>query len=117
MIKTHHFVWATSAVALALAASVVTQGYDTGALLKFRSDREATLKADNGWLTVAGLHFLNQGENRIGSDPTNDIVLDFPSVPKHAGVITMNGTSVRIRAAKGQTLTINDKQVTESELH
>ena len=60
--------------------------------MKFRADRETTLKADNGWLTVAGLHFLNQGDNRIGSDPSNDIVLDFPSVPKHAGVITMNGT-------------------------
>ena len=49
------------------------------ALTKFRADRETTLKADNGWLTVAGLHFLNQGDNRVGSDPTNDIVLDFPA--------------------------------------
>lgn len=91
--------------------------YDVASLLKFRAEREATLKADNGWLTVAGLHFLEQGDNRVGSDPSNDIVLDFPSVPKHAGVITMNGTNVRIRAATGQTLIINDKPVQESELH
>jgi uncharacterized protein (DUF1684 family) len=32
-------------------------------------------------------------------------------------VITLNGTNVRIRAAEGQTLTINDKPVSESELH
>lgn len=102
---------------LVLGAAVTAQQYDTAALTKFRSDREAALKADNGWLTVAGLHFLNQGENRIGSDQSNDIVLDFPGVPKHAGVITMKGTSVSIKAAPGQTLTINDKQVTESELH
>lgn len=76
-----------------------------------------TLKRDTGWLTVAGLHFLNQGENRIGSDPSNDIVLDFPSVPKHVGVITVAGTAVRIRAAEGQTLIINDVAKTESELH
>src|SRR5918996_3829103 len=97
-------------IALSLAAGVAAQQYDTAALTKFRSDREATLKADNGWLTVAGLHFLNQGENRIGSDPSNDIVLDFPGVPKHAGVITMKGTSVSIKAAESQMLTINDKQ-------
>ena len=104
-------------LALALSAVVAAAQYDTAPLMKFRADREATLKADNGWLTVAGLHFLNQGDNQIGSDPGNDIVLDFPSVPKHAGVITMNGTAVRIKAADGQTLIINDKPVTESELH
>jgi len=107
----------TLILALTLVAAVAVQEYDSAALAKFRADRATTLTADNGWFTVAGLHFLNQGENRVGSDPSNDIVLDFPSVPKHAGVITMNGTSVRIKAAEGQTLTINDKPVTESELH
>jgi len=102
---------------LAVATGLTAQPYDTAALAKFRADRETTLKGDNSWLTVAGLRFLNQGENRIGSDPTNDIVLDYQSVPRHAGVITMNGTAVRIRAAEGQTLTINGKPVTESELH
>jgi uncharacterized protein (DUF1684 family) len=104
-------------IALVIAAQPAAQQLDIAALTKFRSDREATLKADNGWLTVAGLHFLNPGDNRIGSDPSNDIVLDFPSVPKHVGVITLKGTSVRIRAAEGQTLVINDKPLTESELH
>jgi uncharacterized protein len=105
------------AVVLGTASGAGAQQYDTAALAKFRADRETTLKADNGWLTVAGLHFLNPGDNRIGSDPSNDIVLDFPSVPKQVGVITMNGTAVRIRAAEGVTLTINDKPVRESELH
>ena len=103
--------------ALAISATLAAQQYDTEALAKFRADREATLKADTGWLTVAGLHFLNAGDNRVGSDPSNDIVLDFPAVPKHVGVITLKGTSVRIRAAEGQTLTINDKPVSDSELH
>lgn len=109
-------------LALSAALSAATQQYDTAKydtapLMKFRADREVTLKADNGWLTVAGLHFLNQGDNSIGSDPSNDIVLDFPSVPKRAGVITMTGKAVRIKAASGQTLMVNDKPVSESELH
>jgi uncharacterized protein len=105
------------ATALFVAADSTAQQYDTAALAKFRAERETTLKADNNWLTVAGLHFLNAGDNRVGSDPGNDIVLDFPAVPKFVGVITMNGTNVRIRAAEGQTLTINDKTMSESELH
>jgi uncharacterized protein (DUF1684 family) len=108
---------AAIAIALAASASLAAQQYDTEALSKFRADRETTLKSDTGWLTVAGLHFLNQGDNRVGSDPSNDIVLDFPQVPRHLGVITLNGTNVRIRAAEGQTITINDKPVSESELH
>ena len=91
--------------------------YDFGALAKFRAERVEVLTRDTGWFTVAGLHFLNQGDNRVGSDPSNDIVLDFASVPKHVGVITVSGTAVRIRAADGQTLLINDTQRTESELH
>src|SRR5512145_607109 len=90
-------------VVLALATSIVAhQEYDLTRLAKFRADREVTLKRDTGWLTVAGLHFLNQGDNRVGADPSNDIVLDFPSVPRHLGVIALNGTNVRIRAAQGQ---------------
>ena len=103
--------------ALAGSSLVARQSYDLAALAKFRSDREATLKRDTGWLTVAGLHFLNQGDNRVGSDPSNDIVLDFASVPRHVGVITVTGTAVRIRAAAGQTLVINDQVKTDSDLH
>jgi uncharacterized protein (DUF1684 family) len=103
----------TSLGALALAQ----QNYDVAALAQFRAEREVALKNDTGWLTVAGLHFLNQGDNRVGSDPSNDIVLNFPSVPKHVGVITLNGTAVRIRAAEGQQLQINDRLTSESELH
>ena len=99
------------------ASAAATQNYDLAALAKFRADRETTLKRDTGWLTVAGLHFLNQGDNRVGSDPSNDIVLDFPTVPRHVGVITVNGTAVRIRAAEGLSLLINDVLKTESELH
>src|SRR5688500_5827592 len=113
----NRFTSSAAIVVLLLTAGVAAQHYDTAPLLKFRADRETTLKADIGWLTVAGLHFLNQGENRIGSDPANDIVLDFPSVPKQAGVISLNGTSARIQAAPGVTLTVNDKAVQTSELH
>jgi uncharacterized protein (DUF1684 family) len=105
-------------VAIVFGVTLSGQTYDTAALMKFRADRESNLKRDSGWLTVAGLHFLSPGDNRLGSDPSNDIVLDFPSVPRHVGIITMRGTDVRIRAADGVELTINDRPPTrESELH
>lgn len=98
-------------------AGVSAQGYDTAALLKLRADRETTLKQDNSWLTVAGLHFLSQGENRIGRDGTNDIVLDFPGVPGELGVVSLQGRQVSIRAMPGQTLQVNGQPVAAAALN
>jgi uncharacterized protein (DUF1684 family) len=104
---------------LTLVATVASaQGtYDVAALNAFHAEREKILLADDGWFTVSGLHFLNPGENKFGSDPLNDIVLEYADVPKQAGVITMNGTNVTIKAANGQTLTYNGKPAKEGVLH
>lgn len=102
---------------LALGSTLVdAQQYDTDALAKWRADRETTLKGDNSWLTVAGLHFLSPGANRFGRDATNDIVLDFPSVPAEAGVVTLDGRRVTIEAPHGQTLMVNGQPTAKSEL-
>jgi uncharacterized protein len=103
---------------LVVAGVVSAQGtYDVAALNAFHAEREKILLADDGWFTVAGLHFLNPGENKFGSDPLNDIVLEYADVPKQAGVITMKGTTVTIKAADGQTLNYNGKPAKEGVLH
>ena len=101
---------------VATTAVSAQNGYDEAALKAFRAEREKVLLADNGWFVVAGLHFLNPGENKFGSDPLNDIVLDFADVPKNAGVITMDGRNVTIKAADGQTVTYNGQPVKEAPL-
>src|SRR6187402_669134 len=83
---------------LAATAASAQTGYDEAALKAFHAEREKILLADNGWFTVSGLHFLNPGENKFGSDPLNDIVLEFGDVPKQAGVIMMDGRNVTIKA-------------------
>jgi uncharacterized protein len=104
---------------LTLVATMASaQGtYDVASLNAFHAEREKLLLADDGWFTVAGLHFLNPGENKFGSDPLNDIVLEYGDVPKQAGVITMKGNAVTIKAADGQTLIYNGKPVKEGVLH
>ena len=56
------------------AERALTQDY-AAQIEAWRVDREEKLKADDGWLTVAGLFFLNEGDNSFGSSPLNDIVL------------------------------------------
>jgi uncharacterized protein (DUF1684 family) len=94
---------------VAAVAAGAQGAYDEAALAAFRADRQKTLLADNGWFTVSGLHFLNPGDNSFGSDALNDIVMEYADMPKQAGVITMNGDTVTIRAAEGQDLIYNGK--------
>ena len=44
-------------------------------LLQWRTEREDSLRRENGWLALAGLHWLRPGRNRCGSAPGNEIVL------------------------------------------
>ncbi len=59
------------AVGIALTAATAYQNE----IQEWRRNREATLKSDMGWLSVAGLFWLHEGPNRFGTDSANDIVL------------------------------------------
>jgi uncharacterized protein len=59
----------------------------TDSVEAWRAARYAALRRDLGWLTLAGLSWLREGTNRLGSDPSADVVL--PGGPEHAGVITV----------------------------
>ena len=68
---------------------------------KWRDEREARLKADGGWLSVAGLFWLKEGENRFGTDPAGDIVLPEGSAPAKAGVFELKGEQVTVALLPG----------------
>jgi uncharacterized protein (DUF1684 family) len=80
----------------------------------YRQKREAALKADGGWLTVTGLFWLREGENTLGSDTNNDIVLP-ESVPASVGSIRLNhGSAVFVPA--WPAVTPNGQPATEKTL-
>jgi uncharacterized protein (DUF1684 family) len=84
---------------------------------RWRRQREAELKADDGWLTVCGLSWLRPGETRIGSDPDNDTVL--PShAPASVGVLTLGADRrADFRPAPGVTVTRNGRPFESGEIH
>jgi uncharacterized protein (DUF1684 family) len=81
---------------------------------KWRQEREAALKADDGFLTVAGLFFLREGPNTFGADQKNDIVL--PSGPAEAGVFEHRVGATTVKLAEGTAATIDGKPIREMEL-
>lgn len=58
----------------------------------WRRGRYAALRREIGWLSLAGLGWLEPGVNRVGADPDADVVL--PSGPRDAGTITLTGDRV-----------------------
>jgi len=82
----------------------------------WRQAREASLRADGGWLTVAGLYWLQPGDNRFGTDPACDIVLPADSAPGLAGVFTLKDGRVSVRMEPGVTATVGGVPVEAMEM-
>ncbi len=81
----------------------------------WRRQYEEDLKAPQGWLSVAGLVWLHQGANRVGSDPQSDIVLPA-SAPRAAATLSLHGDKVEIRTAPNVILMVNGKPSKGQEL-
>ena len=87
-----------------------------GEIQKWQSDRLASLIKDDGWLTLIGLFWLNEGENKFGSDPKNAIVLPNDKAPSAAGSLWLEKGHVRLAALPGVVITADDKPVTAFDL-
>lgn len=82
---------------------------------RWRADREASLRAPDGWLSVAGLFFLKEGRNTFGSDRANDVVLP-PSAPAQAGWFDFRDGRVFAHINGGVTATVKGGPVRDVEL-
>jgi uncharacterized protein len=84
-------------------------------ITKWRAEREARLKADDGWLTVAGLFWLTEGENAIGTSEGDRVKLPA-GAPAHFGVIRLTGGKARLTIHDGVDALVNGKRVQSGEL-
>jgi uncharacterized protein (DUF1684 family) len=82
---------------------------------KWRREYEADLTSDHGWLTISGLFWLHEGENRFGSDLTNDIVLP-DTAPPDAGFFEFHAGKTIAHIKPGAVVTMNGKPVVSTEL-
>lgn len=85
-------------------------------LERWKAKRLADLKGEDGWLSLVGLHWLKEGENRLGSDPSNEVVLPEGKAPRAAGSLFLSGGAVRIEAKPDAGITSEGKPVTSLDL-
>jgi uncharacterized protein (DUF1684 family) len=83
---------------------------------QWKAKRLASLKNEDGWLSLVGLHWLKEGENKLGGDPSSDVPLPEGKAPRVAGSMFLNGGAVRIEARPDSGITSKGKPVTSLDL-
>jgi uncharacterized protein (DUF1684 family) len=84
---------------------------------KWRAERLEEINGENGWTTLVGLFWLNEGQNRFGSDLSNDIVLPRNRSPKLAGSFHLNKEVVHLEARPGAGITHDGAPASSLVLH
>jgi uncharacterized protein (DUF1684 family) len=83
---------------------------------QWRAERWASLKSEDGYLTLIGLFWLKEGENKFGSDAANEIVLPQSRIGARSGVFVLKGGVVRIETPTKAGFTVDGKPVSSLEL-
>jgi uncharacterized protein (DUF1684 family) len=73
----------------------------------WRHRMESSLRAERGWLALAGLFWLEEGHNYFGASPDNDIVLPTGAAPDHAGSFEFHGGETTLSVADVAAVTVN----------
>jgi uncharacterized protein len=102
--------------AMALAQPLTPDPAYTEEIEQWRHAREARLKSDDGWLSLAGLFWLKQGENTVGAGPSNDMKLPKGSAAERLGIFEFHNGIVSFRSAPGSSVTVNGSPVTSAVL-
>src|SRR5438045_8609679 len=65
---------------------------------QWHQERWKELNNESGWLTLIGLFWLKEGENKFGSDSGNDIILPKERVAAYAGTLSLINGAVHFEA-------------------
>ena len=77
-------------------------------VLQWRAEKYASLVRENSWLALAGLFWLNEGRNLIGSNPMCEVILP-ERAPTFLGVVELQGKTKRFQAAEGVQVKVNGR--------
>lgn len=83
-------------------------------IAQWDSMRLQNLKSADGWLNLAGLYWLQEGENTLGSDSASQLV--FPRGPERIGSLFLENERVRFTASEEVDVLVNNEVVKQIEL-
>ena len=84
-------------------------------VLQWQARKYEERVGENGWLSLAGLSWLNPGRNLVGSNPMCEVVLP-ERAPTFLGIIELKGKIARLQIAAGVQVQVNGKLVQKAIL-
>lgn len=91
------------------AAEAKAQAFAAGERV-WRDERRAKLTQPEGWTSLIGLHWVEEGKHYFGSDADNGIRL--AAGPAHVGMISLEDGRIRFVPEKGAVLTFDGQPLT-----
>lgn len=91
-----------------MTAVQLTTSYETE-ILSWQQEMESKLRAENGWLSLAGLFWLEEGEHSVGSAPASAIPLPPGSAPENLGLLRYRDGKVYLHVLTDETVTVDGK--------
>jgi uncharacterized protein (DUF1684 family) len=82
----------------------------------WRQKMEQSLRAEDSWLALAGLFWLREGRNLVGSDPSCNVLLPMRRSPEHIGDIELNGDNATFHVTSEVPITMDGEIVKEAVL-
>lgn len=81
----------------------------------WHAERVESLRQPDGWLTLVGLHWLQEGNNSVGSDPMSDVVLPAEA-PGRVGRLVLSDDGLELEVAPGVEATVDGEPVRHTEM-
>jgi uncharacterized protein (DUF1684 family) len=83
---------------------------------EWQAEKEEQLRSPDGWLTLVGLDWLEEGKNSVGSG--SDCKVKFPAntAPESIGTLTLENEEVTIKVNQGIIATVNGNPITKMVL-
>jgi uncharacterized protein (DUF1684 family) len=80
---------------------------------EWHQGRVERLTSENGWMSLAGLFWLNNGENTFGADSSNDVIFPSGKAPNFIGSFELKDGIVRAKILPNVEVVLDDKPVTD----
>jgi uncharacterized protein (DUF1684 family) len=81
---------------------------------RWHSERIASLKKEDGWLNLAGLFWLREGSNSVGSDKNSDVIFPKDKAAAKIGTFLLENGKVRFTADPTAIVTVEGTRITDS---
>ena len=80
---------------------------------EWHQGRVERLTSENGWMSLAGLYWMNNGENTFGADSSNDIIFPAGKAPNFMGSFILKDGIVRAKILPNVEVSMDDEPVTD----